>query len=115
MIRPSLPNTRESRSVSKPPSVLRVRMLSFTAIRDRKSTRLNSSHQIISYPVFCLKKKTHDAALVWAHPFLAAGKPGFFTVSDEHACLVFALSANMALDPGTPVEGAPAASACLLG
>src|SRR5258708_12432750 len=24
---------------------------------DRKSTRLNSSHQIISYPVFCFKKK----------------------------------------------------------
>src|SRR5258708_8182319 len=28
-----------------------------TFIRDRKSTRLNSSHQIISYAVFCLKKK----------------------------------------------------------
>src|SRR5258708_24653194 len=27
-------------------------------ILDRKSTRLNSSHQIISYAVFCLKKKT---------------------------------------------------------
>src|SRR5438552_10009693 len=27
--------------------------------RDRKSTRLNSSHQIISYAVFCLKKKTN--------------------------------------------------------
>src|SRR5258708_11607746 len=26
-------------------------------LRDRKSTRLNSSHQIISYAVFCLKKK----------------------------------------------------------
>src|SRR5215216_7226732 len=26
---------------------------------DRKSTRLNSSHQIISYAVFCLKKKKH--------------------------------------------------------
>src|SRR5258708_14910845 len=26
---------------------------------DRKSTRLNSSHQIISYAVFCLKKNTH--------------------------------------------------------
>src|SRR5215216_6916316 len=29
-----------------------------SAPRDRKSTRLNSSHQIISYAVFCLKKKT---------------------------------------------------------
>src|SRR5258708_9958905 len=31
---------------------------------DRKSTRLNSSHQIISYAVFCLKKKnTHPTLL----------------------------------------------------
>src|SRR5258708_16537135 len=30
---------------------------STTISRDRKSTRLNSSHQIISYAVFCLKKK----------------------------------------------------------
>src|SRR2546430_11217006 len=27
--------------------------------RDRKSTRLNSSHSQISYAVFCLKKKIH--------------------------------------------------------
>src|SRR5438034_965246 len=27
-------------------------------LRDRKSTRLNSSHTVISYAVFCLKKKT---------------------------------------------------------
>src|SRR5438876_8529219 len=27
--------------------------------RDRKSTRLNSSHPSISYAVFCLKKKKH--------------------------------------------------------
>src|SRR5258708_11422038 len=31
--------------------------------RDRKSTRLNSSHQIISYAVFCLKKKEHTSEL----------------------------------------------------
>src|SRR5258708_26004643 len=28
--------------------------------QDRKSTRLNSSHQIISYAVFCLKKKNQS-------------------------------------------------------
>src|SRR5256885_12366896 len=28
-----------------------------TTARDRKSTRLNSSHLVISYAVFCLKKK----------------------------------------------------------
>src|SRR5258708_13382960 len=30
---------------------------------DRKSTRLNSSHQIISYAVFCLKKKNTSIQL----------------------------------------------------
>src|SRR5256885_3361399 len=28
---------------------------------DRKSTRLNSSHLVISYAVFCLKKKNHHS------------------------------------------------------
>src|SRR5256885_12964194 len=28
---------------------------------DRKSTRLNSSHLVISYAVFCLKKKTNNS------------------------------------------------------
>src|SRR5256885_13274660 len=28
--------------------------------KDRKSTRLNSSHLVISYAVFCLKKKNHN-------------------------------------------------------
>src|SRR5258707_3314514 len=30
-------------------------------VRDRKSTRLNSSHANISYAVFCLKKKKHTS------------------------------------------------------
>src|SRR5260221_8957070 len=30
-----------------------------TLWRDRKSTRLNSSHTVISYAVFCLKKKKY--------------------------------------------------------
>src|SRR5438552_11602841 len=38
--------------------VLRTLEMHFSSVRkDRKSTRLNSSHQIISYAVFCLKKK----------------------------------------------------------
>src|SRR5947208_6356445 len=32
-------------------------VVGLTGTKDRKSTRLNSSHQIISYAVFCLKKK----------------------------------------------------------
>src|SRR5258708_13555595 len=39
---------------------------------DRKSTRLNSSHQIISYAVFCLKKKkssyTDARRVTFDHP-----------------------------------------------
>src|SRR2546430_9745375 len=35
-------------------------LLSQQALRDRKSTRLNSSHSQISYAVFCLKKKHND-------------------------------------------------------
>src|SRR5256885_11252111 len=33
-------------------------------IRDRKSTRLNSSHLVISYAVFCLKKKKKNTYTV---------------------------------------------------
>src|SRR5438034_2483330 len=32
-------------------------LVSHVIIQDRKSTRLNSSHTVISYAVFCLKKK----------------------------------------------------------
>src|SRR2546430_4547354 len=42
--------------------ILRVRVSRVGAPeRDRKSTRLNSSHSQISYAVFCLKKKTKRA------------------------------------------------------
>src|SRR5438876_5745126 len=34
--------------------------------RDRKSTRLNSSHPSISYAVFCLKKKKSDQTAMFA-------------------------------------------------
>src|SRR5258708_28743803 len=35
---------------------------------DRKSTRLNSSHQIISYAVFCLKKKNIHYSITSCQP-----------------------------------------------
>src|SRR5256885_9701677 len=35
---------------------------------DRKSTRLNSSHLVISYAVFCLKKKKQSLFIADAHP-----------------------------------------------
>src|SRR5438552_7596104 len=60
-----------------PAQVFKVRLSDFTNVAnltlggsanaalakgDRKSTRLNSSHQIISYAVFCLKKKSQNQA-----------------------------------------------------
>src|SRR5256885_469730 len=44
--------------------------------RDRKSTRLNSSHLVISYAVFCLKKKSMMNAMRQAHA------DGWFIVFD---------------------------------
>src|SRR5258708_11379718 len=44
--------------------------------RDRKSTRLNSSHQIISYAVFCLKKKNK---ILKYRPHLTSYPPGFMS------------------------------------
>src|SRR5947208_6971715 len=41
---------------------------------DRKSTRLNSSHQIISYAVFCLKKKIAPPLVIPLRP--ACSRPG---------------------------------------
>src|SRR2546430_9034262 len=50
---PRHPRSRATRAQSLPRSL--------AAGRDRKSTRLNSSHSQISYAVFCLKKKkTYD-------------------------------------------------------
>src|SRR2546430_10243369 len=40
--------------------------------RDRKSTRLNSSHSQISYAVFCLKKKNKKVADLIVHEHIAA-------------------------------------------
>src|SRR2546430_11538181 len=37
-------------------------------LRDRKSTRLNSSHSQISYAVFCLKKKTDLVSVIHSPP-----------------------------------------------
>src|SRR5256885_7174702 len=38
---------------------------------DRKSTRLNSSHLVISYAVFCLKKKNTSRTFLWQDQLIA--------------------------------------------
>src|SRR5687768_18296778 len=57
----ALPICSRGRSQSRPRRTRRPRRPDrpgpATPIRDRKSTRLNSSHGYISYAVFCLKKK----------------------------------------------------------
>src|SRR2546426_4869352 len=54
----------------------RLRRSRLRVIRDRKSTRLNSSHLVISYAVFCLKKKNYNESRDGgAHP------------CERHACL----------------------------
>src|SRR5947208_14108184 len=56
--RSNLVPARGSRVANRPVFVtLRVPLWPRPPGSDRKSTRLNSSHQIISYAVFCLKKK----------------------------------------------------------
>src|SRR5258708_29734196 len=57
---------RKSRGGQIPPHRSRVgrRGKAGQLLSDRKSTRLNSSHQIISYAVFCLKKKKIDYVFI---------------------------------------------------
>src|SRR5437762_8232918 len=43
-------------------------------VRDRKSTRLNSSHRCISYAVFCLKKKNNTTHNI-------------YTISSQDICI----------------------------
>src|SRR2546422_5859120 len=46
--------------------------------RDRKSTRLNSSHGYISYAVFCLKKKNRrrePVTAAWSAAVASTGRP----------------------------------------
>src|SRR5947208_550265 len=48
---------------------------------DRKSTRLNSSHQITSYAVFCLKKKKHLTDLCLYFFFISTAISDIYTLS----------------------------------
>src|SRR2546426_8605379 len=45
------------RSAGRDPDEALLAWMREFSLRDRKSTRLNSSHLVISYAVFCLKKK----------------------------------------------------------
>src|SRR5438034_1883809 len=49
--------TRDDAAVDHGDHDRRIALRQGPRLRDRKSTRLNSSHKVISYAVFCLKKK----------------------------------------------------------
>src|SRR5437660_7290392 len=56
--------------------------------RDRKSTRLNSSHVAISYAVFCLKKKKKPQIKASRHPKHGNPHPAGYCeaeIAHEHA------------------------------
>src|SRR5256885_8810844 len=48
--------------------------------QDRKSTRLNSSHLVISYAVFCLKKTIHSTT----RPYASIASPAPYFNSTRH-------------------------------
>src|SRR5258708_19194362 len=52
-----------------------------TASIDRKSTRLNSSHQIISYAVFCFKKKIKGLLKPGLYRFIIATIAFFYRMN----------------------------------
>src|SRR5260221_8186898 len=72
----SLDNNLDAGLIDKA-SYRRHRGVLLTARADRKSTRLNSSHTVISYAVFCLKKKndTFNVALLPASSLLSPVLP----------------------------------------
>src|SRR5256885_9167519 len=52
--------------------VIQTRKTGPSCPRDRKSTRLNSSHLVISYAVFCLKKKKPKFRYLLVHSSILA-------------------------------------------
>src|SRR2546426_1604002 len=83
-----------------------------TYLPDRKSTRLNSSHLVISYAVFCLKKKKTYEGLAGAERpaarcaralFCYGGPPGSPQDHNEHCHPLLAVSCAHA-DEGPAVH-----------
>src|SRR2546426_130281 len=65
----------------------------FELWRDRKSTRLNSSHLVISYAVFCLKKKKLPSRVNTALVVMSF----FFFFNDTATTEIYTLSLHDAL------------------
>src|SRR5260221_1135354 len=64
LFRSEVPPWAAAEKLSSPISTVQEPLPTGIPDRDRKSTRLNSSHTVISYAVFCLKKKQINDAVV---------------------------------------------------
>src|SRR2546421_4762106 len=88
--------------------------LNYVGERDRKSTRLNSSHDQISYAVFCLKKKKnehYDEST--RRPLRQSDVPGLPRHPDRHprTDLLASPPHHPGRDQGPPVGTPPVGSA----
>src|SRR5258708_24666438 len=67
--------------------IVQKELLGDPAERDRKSTRLNSSHQIISYAVFCLKKKKRKKSTTeWIYTYERVCQSNVLLTQIESGC-----------------------------
>src|SRR5256885_10791944 len=67
---PRITLARQGILVSEGPQTLHLHLTDGSTHEDRKSTRLNSSHLVISYAVFCLKKKKNKNKRHLASPHI---------------------------------------------
>src|SRR3712207_8978758 len=70
-----------------------------SSLKDRKSTRLNSSHANISYAVFCLKKKIHlpptNPRVLIRHPSFPSSDAPTPLHPQHHPALISQLPRNL--------------------
>src|SRR5207249_4332544 len=78
--------------------------------RDRKSTRLNSSHVSISYAVFCLKKKNVSSLTQTRHHLTRNSISSYVLVIASPPTYIYTLSLHDALPISSPVPTSTARS-----
>src|SRR5256885_8532737 len=80
-------------------------------LQDRKSTRLNSSHLVISYAVFCLKKKrsTYSHRKLWSG-FLLSPRGLVVRTLVTRAFALLTADERRRLDPGSGFSNLPTLS-----
>src|SRR2546426_7277889 len=86
LFRSPRPPRRNRQEFSRALRALRSNVAFFTGsegLRDRKSTRLNSSHLVISYAVFCLKKKKKTCKVCRDVPYPCILTP----LSNDRQCI----------------------------